>query len=130
MHNKVKYQPKSNPGLQQKDVATAECKPDYVEDALRLLEWRWKMVIIHHLFHTAVMRFSELQRAIPKASQKMLIQQLRALELAGIVTRTVYPEVPPKVEYSLTASGKALRPALSALRKWSEKREAQSERTR
>jgi DNA-binding HxlR family transcriptional regulator len=130
MDNKVQYSPKSNQRNPRKDVATAECKPGHVEDALRLLEGRWKMVILHHLFHTAIMRFSELQRAIPNASQKMLIQQLRALELAGIVTRTVYPEVPPKVEYSLTASGKALRPALSALRQWSEKRETQSRQTR
>jgi DNA-binding HxlR family transcriptional regulator len=130
MDEKVRYSPKSNRGVQQEDTATAECKPDYVEDALRLLEGRWKIVILHHLFHTKVMRFSELQRAIPKASQKMLIQQLRALESADILTRTVYPEVPPKVEYSLTTSGKSLRPALSALRQWSEKRGAQSKRAR
>jgi DNA-binding HxlR family transcriptional regulator len=130
MDKKVGYSPKSKHVVQQKNIETAECKPDYVEDALRLLEGRWKMVILHHLFHTKVMRFSELQRAIPKASQKMLIQQLRALELAGILTRTVYPEVPPKVEYSLTTEGKALRPALSALRQWSEKRETQSKRIR
>ena len=100
------------------DSLEATCEPDQVEYALRLLEGRWKMVILHHLFAGTVMRLSEIERAIPNASQKMIIQQLRALESAGVVRRVAYPEVPPRVEYSLTDSGKALRPALSALRKW------------
>jgi DNA-binding HxlR family transcriptional regulator len=95
--------------------------------SLRLLEGRWKIVILHHLFGTAVMRLSALERAIPDASQKMLIQQLRALEGAGVVKRTAYPEVPPRVECSLTPSGRALRPALSALRKWAETRSGQQD---
>ena len=64
------------------------------------------------------MRFSELERAIPGVSQKMLIQQLRELERDGIVQRTIHPQVPPKVEYKLTTFGKALRPALRALLAW------------
>lgn len=64
------------------------------------------------------MRFSELERAIPSVTQKMLIQQLRELERDGAVARRAYPVVPPKVEYSLTEWGKALCPALAALRKW------------
>jgi DNA-binding HxlR family transcriptional regulator len=73
-----------------------------IEEAFRMLEGRWKMVIIFHLFARNVLHFSELEKAIPGVSQKMLIQQLRELERDGIVTRTVHPQVPPKVEYALT----------------------------
>jgi DNA-binding HxlR family transcriptional regulator len=83
-----------------------------------MLEGRWKLVIIFHLFVKPVLRFSELGCAIPAASQKMLIQQLRGLERDGIVRRTVYPQVPPKVEYALTKFGQALCPALDALLTW------------
>ena len=83
-----------------------------------MLEGRWKLVILFHLFVQPVMRFSELERAIPAVSQKMLIQQLRDLEKDGIVRRTVHPQVPPKVEYALTSFGQALCPALDALLKW------------
>ncbi|GAB4228136.1 MAG: helix-turn-helix domain-containing protein [Kiloniellaceae bacterium] len=88
------------------------------ESALRLLEGRWKMIILFHLFDRGTLRFSELERAIPAVSQKMLIQQLRELERDGIVARTVYPQVPPKVEYALTEWGRALCPALDALLEW------------
>jgi len=83
-----------------------------------MLEGRWKMVVIFHLFDRGTMRFSELERAIPGASQKMLIQQLRGLERDGIVARTVYPQVPPRVEYELTAWGKEMCPALDSLLEW------------
>lgn len=64
------------------------------------------------------MRFSDLERAIPSISQKMLAQQLRQLESDGLVCRTVHPQVPPKVEYALTAWGQALCPSLDALLTW------------
>lgn len=83
-----------------------------------MLEGRWKMMIIFHLFDRGTLRFSELERAIPAVSQKMLIQQLRELERDGIVARTVYPQVPPKVEYTLTQWGQAMCPALDALLEW------------
>ena len=89
-----------------------------VEAAFRMLEGRWKMIIIFHLFDRSVLRFSGLERSIPGVSQKMLIQQLRELERDGIVQRTVYPEVPPKVEYRLTEWGQAMCPALDALLEW------------
>jgi len=89
-----------------------------------MLEGRWKLVILFHLFVQPVMRFSELERAIPAVSQKMLIQQLRDLEKDGIVRRTVHPQVPPKVEYALTSFGQALCPALDALLKWAASRES------
>jgi DNA-binding HxlR family transcriptional regulator len=89
-----------------------------IEGAFHILEGRWKMVIIFHLFARGVLRFSELEKAIPAASQKMLIQQLRDLERDGVVSRTVYAQVPPKVEYRLTRWGQAMCPALDALLEW------------
>lgn len=83
-----------------------------------MLEGRWKLVILFHLFGDKVLRFSELERAIPGISQKMLIQQLRQLETDGIVVRTIYHQVPPKVEYGLTPWGQSLCPALDALLLW------------
>ncbi len=68
------------------------------------------------------LRFSELEKLISDVTQKMLIQQLRALQQDGIVHRTVYPEVPPRVEYSLTELGHALGPAMTALIDWAELR--------
>ncbi|MEO5729140.1 MAG: helix-turn-helix domain-containing protein [Byssovorax sp.] len=88
-----------------------------------ILEGRWKLVILFHLFGGNVLRFSELERAIPAVSQKMLIQQLRQMEADGIVRRVVYPQVPPKVEYGLTDWGQALCPALDALLRWAALRE-------
>src|SRR5450432_3161477 len=89
-----------------------------VEAALRLLEGRWKLVILFHLFGGKVLRFSDLERAIPNITQKMLGQQLRRMKADGIVVRKAYPEVPPKVEYSLTEWGQALWPALDAMLRW------------
>lgn len=94
-----------------------------VENVLRILEGRWKLVILFHLFGGKVLRFSELERAIPAISQKMLIQQLRQMEADGIVRRIVHHQVPPKVEYCLTDWGQALCPALDALLKWAAQRE-------
>jgi DNA-binding HxlR family transcriptional regulator len=89
-----------------------------VEAALKILEGRWKLVILFHLFGGKVLRFSDLERAIPAISQKMLIQQLRQMEGDGIVRRIVHHQVPPKVEYCLTDWGQALCPALDALLQW------------
>ena len=93
-----------------------------VEQALQVLEGRWKLVILFHLFGGNVRRFSELERAIPGISQKMLGQQLRQLEADGLVVRTIYPQVPPKVEYALTAWGEELCPVLDALLQWADHR--------
>lgn len=87
-----------------------------------MLEGRWKLVILFHLFGGKLLRFSELERAIPAVSQKMLIQQLRQMETDGIVTRKIHHQVPPKVEYGLTDWGQSLCPALDALLQWAEKR--------
>jgi DNA-binding HxlR family transcriptional regulator len=74
------------------------------------------------------MRFSDLERAIPNITQKMLGQQLRQLEVDGIVARKVYPQVPPKVEYRLTDWGQSLCPALDTILKWADRRLAQQRR--
>jgi DNA-binding HxlR family transcriptional regulator len=112
-HEKVRYSPVSKPtGLTPNSAARG------VEDALKILEGRWKLVILFHLFGGKVLRFSDLERAIPAISQKMLIQQLRRMEADGIVRRIVHHQVPPKVEYCLTNWGQALCPALDALLKW------------
>jgi DNA-binding HxlR family transcriptional regulator len=89
-----------------------------VEDAMKHLEGRWKLVILFHLFDGKVLRFSELERAIPNITQKMLGQQLRSLAAAGIVARTA------KVEYRLTPWGQSLCPALDAILKWADRRPA------
>ena len=89
-----------------------------VEQAFKVLEGRWKLLILFHLFGGKMLRFFELERAIPAISQKMLIQQLRQMEKDGIVRRVVHHQVPPKVEYGLTAWGQALCPALDALLQW------------
>ena len=71
-----------------------------------------------------MLRFSDLERLIPEVSQKMLSQQLRRMEADGLVVRTVFPQVPPKVEYRLTPWGQSLCPALDALLQWTERRAA------
>ena len=111
-HENVRFLPK---GKQKHTEASAARG---VEEVLRILEGRWKLVILFHLFDGNVRRFSELRRAIPAVSEKMLIQQLRQMERDGIVRRFVHHQVPPKVEYSLTDWGQALCPALDALLKW------------
>lgn len=103
---------------------TPETAASGVEQVLRLLEGRWKLIILFHLFDGKVQRYSDFEKLIPAISQKMLAQQLRQLESDGLVSRTVYPQVPPKVEYRLTEWGQALCPALDAMLKWAEKREA------
>jgi DNA-binding HxlR family transcriptional regulator len=110
---KVRYAPSSKEPYSTPAAASAG-----VERALRMLEGRWKLVILFHLFGGKVLRFSELERAIPGISQKMLIQQLRQLEDDDVVRRVVHHQVPPKVEYGLTEWGQALCPALDALLIW------------
>lgn len=118
-HEKVSHLPEGKRG----DLTPASAAQG-VEQAIRFLEGRWKLLILFHLFGGKVLRFSDLERAIPAISQKMLAQQLRQLEADGIVLRIVHQQVPPKVEYCLTDWGQALCPALDALLKWAAMREA------
>ncbi|BEU25074.1 helix-turn-helix domain-containing protein [Paraburkholderia sp. 22B1P] len=108
-------------------VYTAATAAADVEAVFRLLEGRWKLVILFHLFGGQVQRFSDLEKLIPGISQKMLAQQLRQLEADGIVERKQYPQVPPKVEYRMTEWGQALCPALDSLLKWSEEKNVNKE---
>jgi DNA-binding HxlR family transcriptional regulator len=99
---------------------TAHTAAQSVQNVIRVLEGRWKLVILFQLFGGNVRRFSELERAIPGISQKMLIQQLRQLEADGVVVRTTYAVVPPRVEYHLTDWGQSLCPVLDDLLTWAE----------
>jgi DNA-binding HxlR family transcriptional regulator len=99
---------------------TAETAAQGVQNVISVLEGRWKLVILFQLFGGQVRRFSDLERAIPGVSQKMLIQQMRQLESDGVVARIVHHQVPPKVEYHLTELGQSLCPALDALLMWAE----------
>ncbi|MFD1030272.1 winged helix-turn-helix transcriptional regulator [Metaplanococcus flavidus] len=98
-------------------------KPDNcrVEDALGILVGKWKPVILLYLLQEGTKRFSELKRNMPGITQKMLTKQLRELEDEDIILRVVYPQVPPKVEYSMTEYGRSLEPILEAMHEWGAK---------
>jgi DNA-binding HxlR family transcriptional regulator len=91
-----------------------------VELTVSVMGGVWKPMILYHLLVNGKMRFMELSRAVPEATQRMLTLQLRELETDGIITRTVFPEVPPRVEYEVTEIGKALGPIMKKLRDWGE----------
>lgn len=100
-----------------------EKKPENcrVENALGILVGKWKPVILLYLLHEGTKRFSELKRSMPGITQKMLTKQLRELEEEDIIERVVYPQVPPKVEYSVTEYGRSLEPILEAMHDWGTK---------
>jgi DNA-binding HxlR family transcriptional regulator len=88
-----------------------------VETTLKVIGGRWKVLILRELAK-GVKRFGELHRALDGITQKMLTQQLREMEREGVILRTLYPQVPPKVEYSLTPLGESLKPVLAAMHEW------------
>lgn len=88
-----------------------------VETLLMLISDRWKVLIIRDLLK-GTMRFGELKKSIGTVSQKVLTANLRSMEKSGLLTRKVYAEVPPRVEYTLTETGYSLRPVLSAMAAW------------
>ena len=88
-----------------------------VEITLQLIGDKWKVLIIRDLLE-GTKRFNELMRSVEGITQKVLTSHLRAMEAAGLVNRKVYPEVPPKVEYSLTETGLSLKPVLDAMVAW------------
>lgn len=90
-----------------------------VETTLMLIGDKWKVLILRDLM-PGTKRFGELKKSIGGVSQKVLTAQLREMETDGLVRRTVYPEVPPRVEYTLTALGRSLKPILDALWDWGE----------
>lgn len=93
-----------------------------IRNILARISDKWSLLVIYTLNHTEhkVVRFKELQRKIPDISQKMLTVTLRTLEEDGYVTRTVYPEVPPRVEYALTERAMSLLPHIDALIGWAQ----------
>ncbi|WP_067470626.1 winged helix-turn-helix transcriptional regulator [Nocardia amamiensis] len=96
-----------------------------VEVTVDLIGGKWKPVILAHL-KEGVHRYGELRRRMPSTSEKMLVQQLRELESDGLVHRTVFDTVPPRVEYTLTDEGRTLVPVLTALYDWGEARAART----
>jgi DNA-binding HxlR family transcriptional regulator len=92
-----------------------DCKFDTV---IEILVGKWKPIILFHLFSKGTMRFSELQKAMPDITKKMLTQQLRELEYHNIVHREIYRQIPPKVEYSITEYGKGMKTVLQAMHDW------------
>ena len=94
-----------------------------VSITLNILNGKWKLLIIKELL-TGKKRFSELKKSIPEVTQKMLTKQLRELEYYGLIERKIYPEIPQKVEYSLTPLGESLKPVLDVLHQWGEEYKA------
>lgn len=88
-----------------------------IDLTLAIIGGKWKAAILYHLAQQT-MRFSELQRQFSDTTRKMLTQQLRELEQDGLVHREVYPQVPPKVEYSLTEKGRSIKPILNLMCQW------------
>jgi len=91
-----------------------------VETTLAVVGGRWKVLVLQQLLK-GVKRFNELRRALTGITHKTLTQQLREMEADGIIHREVYPQIPPKVEYSLTPLGKTLKPVLDAMHNWAER---------
>lgn len=96
-----------------------------VETTLTLIGNKWKVIILRDLIMNGVMRFGELKKSVGNISQKVLTSNLREMEEDGLVNRTVYPEVPPRVEYELTSLGNSLKPVLDSLWSWGENYKAQ-----
>jgi len=95
-----------------------DCSPGCaVEATLELIDGKWKGVILFHLLQ-GTLRFNALRKLLPNATQRMLTMQLRELEEDGFIHREIYPQVPPKVEYSLTEHGRTLEPVILALKRW------------
>ena len=88
-----------------------------VETTLMIIVDKWKLMILRDLME-GVKRFGQLKRSVGQVSQKVLTAQLRDMERMGLVTRTVYAEVPPRVEYALTETGYSLKPVLDAMKDW------------
>ena len=94
-----------------------------VETTLTLISDKWKVLILRDLL-PGTKRFGELKKSVGNVSQKVLTAQLRQMEDSGLLTRTVYPEVPPRVEYTLTELGYSLKPILDAMWNWGEEYQA------
>lgn len=96
-----------------------------VETTLTLISDKWKVLILRDLL-SGTKRFGELKKSLDGVSQKVLTTQLRQMEISGLLVRTVYPEVPPRVEYTLTELGYSLKPILDAMSDWGEEYKAKN----
>jgi len=95
-----------------------DCSPGCaVEAAISLIDGKWKCVVMYHLLD-GTMRFNEIRRRVLGVTQRTLTNQLRELEVDGLIVRKIYPQIPPKVEYSLSPLGRSLEPVLRALKAW------------
>lgn len=122
------YKMKKNENILQKNSSNEKCRAKLtngaapcfcpIRDLLGQIGDKWSVLTLLELHKNEVMRFNELSKAIPDVSQKMLTVTLRALESHNLVTRKIYPEVPPRVEYRLTDIGKTLMPHIEALINW------------
>ena len=101
----------------QSPALSAACPACPVETTLTLISDKWKVLILRDLMG-GTKRFGELKKSIGTVTQKVLTAQLRQMEASGLLTRTVYAEVPPRVEYTLTDLGRSLRPVLDAMEAW------------
>ena len=101
----------------QSPALSAACPACPVETTLTLISDKWKVLILRDLM-PGTKRFGELKKSIGTVTQKVLTAQLRQMEASGLLTRTVYAEVPPRVEYTLTDLGRSLRPVLDAMESW------------
>ena len=99
-----------------------------VETCAQLIGSKWRLLIMRDLLMNESLRFKQLQRSVGNISQKVLTSNLRDMEDSGLVARRVYPEVPPRVEYSLTETGQSLRPIIEAMWAWGEQYQAAAER--
>lgn len=100
---------------------TASSDQCLVRSTVDILSGKWKLMILYHLMPDKVLRFNELKRLLPDVTQRVLTKQLRELEQEDIIQRTVYPEVPPRVEYEVTDYGRTLQPILDMMHRWGEK---------
>jgi DNA-binding HxlR family transcriptional regulator len=100
----------------QRHIRYVDCP---VEAALDVIGGKWKSILLFHIM-ASTKRFNELHRLVPRITQRMLTNQLRELERDGVIARKIYPQVPPKVEYSITPFGATLEPVLRALLTWAE----------
>src|SRR5262249_1245844 len=98
-----------------------------VELVMGVIAGKWKPAIIYALVTRGTLRFNELRRLIPRVSQRMLTQQLRDLERHGLLARAFYPEIPPRVEYTMTPLGRSLHPIFKSVCDWAERNFGQVE---
>lgn len=107
------------------DEIPDNCK---VATTLDMIVGKWKIAIMLHLLHNGTMRFNELQKVMPSVTKKVLTSHLRELEEEGIILRVTYPQVPPKVEYSMTKYGESLQMILDLMHDWGVSHLAQKQR--